>query len=84
MTDLDDRRKLVSLIEQACHSGASLDAACQAAGIGLRTYQRWNAGGQLSADNRADANRPVPANKLSEIERKQILDTCAQPAGAAC
>jgi putative transposase len=79
MTDLDDRQKLVTLIAQACHSGASLDAACQAAGISLRTYQRWNDGGKLSADSRPDAKRAVPANKLSEAERKQILDTCCQP-----
>jgi len=45
----------------------------------VRTYQRWTLGGEVHADGRPDAVRPVPANKLSDAERARVLATCHQP-----
>jgi putative transposase len=48
--------------------------------FGLRTFQRWTQeAGQISQDQRAQAQRPEPANKLSEQEREQVLAVCNQP-----
>lgn len=42
--------------------------------ISLRTYQRWTReDGKGKVDGRKGSRRTVPANKLSEAERQQIL-----------
>ena len=74
MTPAQDRRHIVTLIAEATAAGASLTAACAALGLSPRTLQRWNdpAGG-IREDRRPDAARPVPRNKLSEVERDEIV-----------
>jgi len=68
------------LIQQAVAEGARLEPACKEVEITLRTYRRWrSADGQVRADQRPQANRPAPANKLSETEVQQILEVCNQP-----
>jgi len=37
----------------------------------------------VQADKRPEAERPAPANKLSEEEREAILATCNEPAYAS-
>lgn len=64
---------------EAVAAGARKHKACAEVGISLRTYQRWTQEDTLRVDRRATAKRPVPANKLSEQEREQILDACNQP-----
>lgn len=41
----------------------------------MRTFQRWVRDGDdaVKADSRTTSTRPAPANKLSEVERAQIL-----------
>jgi transposase InsO family protein len=78
MISASDRRKAVELIDTARSSGARLAPACQTMGICDRTYQRWTRGGGLNEDGRPDANRPVPANKLSDEERQSVLKVCHQ------
>lgn len=63
-------------IEEAVEAGARSAPACEEAGISLRTYQRWTIGGKIGEDQRSKAQRPEPANKLSEQEREEILETC--------
>jgi len=54
--------------------------ACQEAEICLRTYRRWvKAGGPVLADQRPEAKRPAPQNKLSDAEIKEIIAICNQP-----
>ena len=65
-------------------AATSVDArkrlACAEAGLSLRTFQRWTQeAGQISQDQRAQAQRPGPANKLSEQEREQVLAVCNLP-----
>jgi hypothetical protein len=45
MTRLEDRQTLVAAIVEACAAGTRLAPACSLAGIDLRTFQRWRAGG---------------------------------------
>ena len=81
MISLPDRHEAIELIEEACGSGVTQKAACAALQLSQRTYQRWRpAGKAVRADARPDAQRPMPANKLSQEEREAILDLCNQPA----
>ena len=63
---------IIDLIDMAIKSGARLKKAAATMGLSARTIIRWRhqGGGQ---DQRKDPST-VPANKLSEQERKQILD----------
>jgi transposase InsO family protein len=72
MTGLEDRRSLVSSIEQACMSGARMAEACITAGITLRTLQRWKHDG-ATGDRRPLAVRPRPKHALGPEEQSQIL-----------
>jgi putative transposase len=60
------------LIDEATHSGARLEAAVDAVGLSIRTFQRWN----LQDDGADRRQGPVaePANKLAPAERQNILD----------
>lgn len=80
MTPAQDRRHIAALIDEATAAGASRAAACAALGLSPRTLQRWRepAGG-IRGDRRPDAARPVPRNKLSEVERDEIIATCNAP-----
>jgi transposase InsO family protein len=75
-----DRRHAVELIEEAVCAGARRHKACALLGLSLRTYQRWVGEGGVVRDRRPEAERPVPANKLSAQERAQILRIASSPA----
>jgi len=47
--------------------------------VSLRTYRRWYRGGQIQIDQRPEAQRPEPSNKLSSEERQAILDVANEP-----
>jgi transposase InsO family protein len=80
MTPAQDRRHIVTLIDAATAAGARLTAACAALGLSPRTLQRWrDPAGGVREDLRPSADRPTPANKLSEEERDRILATCNAP-----
>ena len=79
MTALPQRQELVAQVRAAQASGARLERACAEVGISVRTWQRWDAGEDVLADARPDAVRPVPANRLSEPERRAVLEVCMQP-----
>jgi len=73
MTSPTDRRQAVALIEEAVAAGARQQKACEILQISARTFQRWTQGEGVTCDRRPDAQRPVPANKLSEAECEAIL-----------
>lgn len=65
------RKYIVTIIEEACQQGARQTSACDIVGITVRTLQRW-----LKADTLQDQRLErqfTPANKLSEMERRQVL-----------
>ena len=73
-----EKQCAVTLIQEAIQSGARQKQACEVLGLSSRTYQRWIKAGVVS-DGRITAKRPVPANKLSDDERQQILVICNTP-----
>lgn len=80
MISTQDRQKAVTLIDEAVCSGARRFMACRELAITSRTYRRWvSESGQVKADARPTAVRPVPANALSEAERAQIIATANAP-----
>ena len=78
MISAPDRQRAVSLVTEAKQGGACTQKACEALQISLRTYQRWSSEEGVKGDGRPQAQRPAPANKLSEQERRQILAICNQ------
>lgn len=67
---------IIELIKEAVQSGARLHKACEEAQIALRTYRRWYQAGNVLTDQRPEATRPTPVNKLSEQEQQHILQVC--------
>ncbi len=59
--------------------GASQTKACALLAISVRTYQRWIQEGGVKGDARPEVERPSLANRLSEVEREQILAVCNRP-----
>ena len=78
MTGLEDRRSLISSIEQACTSGSRMAQACATAGITLRTLQRWK-GVSSEGDRRPAAERQAPPHALGLEEQQAILSVANQP-----
>jgi len=74
-----DRRHAVELIDEAVTAGARQRKACEILEISVRTYQRWTRGAAVLSDGRPEAQRPVPANKLSPEEREEILAVSNSP-----
>ena len=69
----------MQLIEEAVSNRCRRQAACAMLDISVRTYQRWVkdcgiSGGTAKIDGRRGSRRQVPANKLSDEERQQILN----------
>lgn len=62
---------ILGLVDEAVESGARAKAACEVAGIPLRTLQRWKKAG-IGDDRRAGPKTP-PKNKLSSAERQKVL-----------
>ncbi|MCK5916611.1 MAG: helix-turn-helix domain-containing protein, partial [Deltaproteobacteria bacterium] len=70
---------MIDLIEDACTAGARLTKACQIVGLSPRTAQRYRQDGSIKPDGRkAAAVGRVPANRLSNEEREDILTTANQ------
>ena len=75
---------MITLIDEASEAGARRSQTCPMAGVSARTLQRWRKDGEVKADGRKEAGaRREPANKLSERERQQILETANAPEFAA-
>ena len=65
------------LVKEAVDNGARRHQACEEIGLSERTLQRWCKEG--SEDQRPLAQRPPPANKLSDEECAVILEVVNQP-----
>ena len=63
----------VELITEAVEAGARQKPACCVVGITCRTFQYWQKNG---LQDRRQICRKTPANRLSEEERKKILQVC--------
>lgn len=76
MISAPDRQRAVELIDEATAAGARQAKACAELSISDRTCRRWTGEGAVRADQRPEAPRPAPANKLSDQERQAVLDVC--------
>lgn len=74
-----EREQFIVWIHEAVTAGARRRLACDEVGISLRTLQRWMNGDRAKADARTTCVRPEPVNKLSELERQQVLNVCNSP-----
>lgn len=58
-------------IEEATLSGARLEAALEAIGLSIRTFQRWNL--QVEGADRRHGPDSEPSNKLAPAERQNVI-----------
>ena len=77
MISLPERQQIVQWVKQANSAGARAHKACELLGIAPRTLQRWQRCGELLDDARRTRCH-VPANKLSDQEREQIITVANQ------
>jgi putative transposase len=75
MISTPDRKRAISLIDEAVEAGARLKMACRTMGITKKTYKRWTDQRTPLDDRRPEADRPSPANKLTEEEEQKIIAT---------
>ena len=68
-----DRQMAIKLITDAVNQGVRQRLACEVIGISRRTLQY---GHSVGLEDRRQTVKRTPANKLSEQERKHILDVC--------
>jgi putative transposase len=69
---MDERRRVLALIDQAIQRGARLESACRLLGLSARTVQRWRK--PQYVEDRRPSSRRRPANRLSEQERWLVLE----------
>jgi hypothetical protein len=72
MIPLPLRQQIIEWVEEANSAGARAHKACELLGIAPRTLQRWRQCGELLDDARRTRSL-VPANKLSDQKREQII-----------
>ena len=65
----------IKLIDEAMEAGARQTKACEIVGIDPRTLRRWKTGQETADKRKMAAAQRTPANKLSEAEREQIIQT---------
>ena len=71
LTMSNEREEIITLITQACNSGAKQESACSIIGISSKTLQRWNAEPNKQ-DGRVEPTHS-PKHKLTELERQRII-----------
>lgn len=68
---------MIALYQEAVASGARREPAAAELALPSRTLRRWiEADGTIKADGRPEAVRPAPSNRLSEVERAEVLKVC--------
>lgn len=71
---------MIALLDESRASGARLAESCKILGLSSRTVQRWRQDGAVKVDGRkAGAQGRIPANRLAEQERAEILATANAP-----
>ncbi len=80
MTSTPDRKAILQLVDEAEQAGARLSKIAELLGRSARTLRRWQEADKAGkGDGRLTAERPRPANALSEEERKAVLEVCNHP-----
>lgn len=83
MISTEDRQIALELISEAVEAGARKEPACEVLGITARTLRRWEEQlaqeSQLKDRRKEAASQRMPANKLTQEERDQIINISNQP-----
>ena len=75
------RQSAIEVVHEAVKAGARREKACEILELPVHTFRRWEQrlqDEQLKDQRKSAAALRTPANKLSEEERKKILDVCNQ------
>jgi len=73
MIPLAEREQILRWVDEACAQGARREQACALLGISIRTLQRWRDKTGAVGDDGRRQRSVVPANKLTDAEREQML-----------
>ena len=66
MISTPDRRRIITLINEAVKAGARLIKACDVLNLSIRTIQRWRGrDGSVREDARPAAKRRTPETRMS-------------------
>ena len=68
---------ILGLVDEAVEAGARKKPVCELLGLSDRTVERWRA--QDTGDDQRMGPKTTPGNKLSEAERKRVLEVVNQP-----
>jgi putative transposase len=79
MTSIPQRNQILSMVAEAVAAGARQERACTAISLSERTLQRWQKDQAAGAGDRRPARVQTPKNRLSEIERRQVLTIANSP-----
>jgi putative transposase len=71
MTGLPERRTVLALVADAVEAGARQGKACAVISLSERTLQRWQR--DVLRGDRRPLRVQVPSNRLSDLERGQLL-----------
>ena len=71
MTGLPERHAVMDMVAEAVGAGARQDKACAAISLSERTLQRWQQ--DISRGDQRPARVQAPGNRLSALERDQLL-----------
>jgi putative transposase len=69
---------ITALLDEAVATGARLSKSCEVMELAPRTVQRWREQGDEGFDRRFGPKTP-PSNKLSQGERKKVLEAANRP-----
>ncbi len=69
--------RILGLIAEAVEAGARQQPACELIGLSARTLERWRA--KDIGDDHRHGPKTTPGNKLSELERKRVLEIMNSP-----
>lgn len=67
---VEDRRRVLDLIEEAVAAGARQEAACAELGLDARTVQRW----RRQPEDGRKGPKTTPPNALTAQQRRRVLD----------
>ena len=73
---MNERALCTDLVAEAVAGGCRREKACEDLGVSLRTVERWV--GRPEGDQRLGP-LTTPANKLTEPERKQVIELATSP-----
>ncbi len=74
MTEEENKQIILSIIQEALTQGVRKSKICEVIGIPMRTVLRW----EKSTLDKRQARVFIPKNKLTEEERKKVIQICCE------